>query len=537
MAAKNQTEDAEGPFNNRDAAYEAHWLCADIQKVLGTHIMETEGLTLGKDDDDTVQFYKFFKQVKDDLIESGKVDSSNSPLAYREQFETPDGDMWQTEVAPLVEQKLDQYGDDDAPSTFNITGFTEVPEDVAAEKLDIHYEDTQQNAIFLPIVDGEVFDPAEIMPDMSADETAEEPDTEEPDIDDGLAELEAELGGEEEDDEVTPDMDPDLGDNEEIVRIEAGMSASTRILEIAEENDYDGFDVLESEAHDTDDGKVGFAHVRWKVSDDEPEETEAEPETPEEKAKVDEPVDDEPDADVTDAEHWISEDNPYKLREWPGDDTVQNMDKQDTAIILKLDDPSRSFRKIEDLMENKYGQSYSSTSVGNALKRHYGDDYEAFKDWAKDAGKEQAKQQEEAGEEAAEEIETDDTEDELDSLEDDLTDQIEETTQTVDESEQPDAQSEAPGETVDDQPDSDTLRAAVADKEAAREEQTERIEAKAEKVDSPMATMMAEANVKQDAIDLNRVLIGASCRLAKEGDEAALARLYKAVMNVDEFAE
>lgn len=542
MAAKNQTEDVEGPFDNRQAAYEAHWLCADIQKVLGTHIMETEGLTL-QADDEAVQFYKFFKQVKDDLIEGGAVDSSKSPLTYREQFETPDSDMWSDDVTMLINQKLDKYGDDETRDNFNITGFTEIPEDVAAEKLDIHYEDTQQSAIFLPMVDGKVFDPAGIMPDDVEDDTKED-EADSTDIDDGLAELEAELGADEEDDEdeITPDMDPDLGDDEGIIRIDPDEDPSSKMLEIAETEGYNGFEPVEIEKHDTDEGRVGFVHVKWDKSEpetpdtEETEETEAEVDATDDEVsegtptEVEEPEPDpetidEPDTQAIESlpadslERYIDPDNEYQLRDFPDEDVMADMEKQDVAILLKLDDPSRSFRKIEKLMEDKFDMSYSSTSVGNALKRHYGDQYEAFKDWAKNAGKEEAKKQEEAGEQAAEEetesdtdeVEEDDLEDELDDLVDDEPDASEEMSETIEEK----------AEEV--EPEPETIQAAEADE---TDGQT-----------GPLSTLMADANVKQDAIDLNRVLIGASCRLAKEDDEEALTRLYRAVMNVDEFEE
>lgn len=190
---------------------------------------------------------------------------------------------------------------------------------------------------------------------------------------------------------------------------------------------------------------------------------------------------------------------------------LNDLDRQEAAVVLKVEAPSRTYQEIVDQMKSM-GMSYSTSSVSNSLKKHIDEDQ---RERLKQMGREEKKDSESSvaviGESVANSLsQPSDSETDGDS------DQSGATEETVENTPSQPSSTQQPEESEDTE---------VVEAETVSTQIPE---------DSLMSDLIESMNRKEGAISVHRTLIGSTSRLAKEGDGDAIVTLYRALMELDE---
>jgi hypothetical protein len=179
-----QENDATGGnqyFDERSEIHEVYWIACDANRRNGPQILQNDDLSVKGTDagvSGAVDDYRFFNDQKTELIEEITGEKDMYGLRkYREDFPTPDEEMWK-------EAGSEHFG-------ITIVGVHEIPADEAAEKFNVDYSKNEVDPIFVPILeteDGEevIYSPVDF---YDSDETqGSEPEETEADADTGEGE-------------------------------------------------------------------------------------------------------------------------------------------------------------------------------------------------------------------------------------------------------------------------------------------------------------------------------------------------------------
>lgn len=295
---------------------------------LAGEISKLAGLAkMGMDTDDPAvkAIYNFAESVKDEV---NKVGASGRFSDYQDRFGVPSEDMWAGDVSEFFTSQLSQATTDDLPKSLQVVGIFTVPEGTFTEDYGV------DTAIYAPILeDGGVFNPGGIIP-----ESVLTADDEVPDVsmeDKSLDTINLDLSG------ITGDEEP-----------EAEPEPETP--------------------------EVNLSGVDMEAGDVETVETET-GETPEHIQNRTDSV----------IEEWVDFDTLTPIKELPptADGIPEGMNKKyELAFALKVENPARTFEDVAEAMEERFGESYSTTSVGNAMDRFLSDEEtDQLKDLAREA--------------------------------------------------------------------------------------------------------------------------------------------------------
>lgn len=186
MTETQRVDREDGTGIERNAAYEAKLLTNNMRRALASYTMQPDTEpSPGDTEYPAVQFYSFFKYVGDQIVSEGlrvgghTIVDSVSLNDYAEYFDAPEEQMWKGPVNDFINEKLqdvDADWADSLPSEINITGVHRVTEEMAAQ-IGIDYE--SDRTLYLPLVNGEVYDPVGMFDlDALADASMEAPEVE-----------------------------------------------------------------------------------------------------------------------------------------------------------------------------------------------------------------------------------------------------------------------------------------------------------------------------------------------------------------------
>lgn len=352
MVAQTSGSAAEEQGGNRLADYEKAWMATDIQRVLGTTIMDSDEIEISEDSDhEYVQMYQFFRGIKEDLVNEGQIDPSYPPRKYQEHFEVPSESIWT------------EFSFDDTPEalgggTFDVTGLWEVPQDVAMEELGVDYDEEENMPIFLPKVGGDEFDPVGLMDGHTVELTKPEAE------DEAESEAESDL----------PPWERGTGETAE--------ADETDEAPPWEQEGADEGDTTEADEESADDDVSADS----EGTDETPE--------PEQTAEADSGE------KITELENAVDFEN-VELTVPISKIELGALDRQELSALFKAQDPARKLSDIVELIGEVDDRGYSTSSVSNALNKHF--DSDTLKEKSREARNQETEEAVETGEEAVEE--------------------------------------------------------------------------------------------------------------------------------------